>query len=87
MVQLAPRLRLADLRRGHAGYFRAYRTLRRFGMTEVSPGQCVLVRFRSGSKGMDARGNSARDRRAGIVVALPEFSKRKLTVSVYCRAI
>jgi hypothetical protein len=56
-------------------------------MTEVSPGQCVLVRFRPGSKGMDARGNSARDRRAGIVVALPEFSKRKLTVSVYCRAI
>ena len=29
-------------------------TLRRFGMTELRPGQCVLVRFGPGSKGMMA---------------------------------
>jgi hypothetical protein len=56
-------------------------------MTEVRPGQCVLVAVQTRFQGNDARGNSARDRRAGIVVALPEFSKRKLTVRVYCRAI
>ena len=45
-------------------------TLRRFGMTELRPGQYVLVRFGPGSKGMMAAEIQPGDRPAGAVVAL-----------------
>jgi CspA family cold shock protein len=54
VVQPAARFRLPDLRRGHADIFVHMETLRRFGMTELRPGQYVLVRFGPGSKGMMA---------------------------------
>jgi len=54
MVQPAARFRLPDLRRGTPDIFVHMETLRRFGMTELRPGQFVLVRFGPGSKGMMA---------------------------------
>ena len=35
---------------GTPGYFRAYGNLRRFGITELRPGQFVLVRFGPGPR-------------------------------------
>ena len=45
-------------------------TLRRFGMTELRPGQYVLVRFGPGSKGMMAAEIQPENGVAGTVVAL-----------------
>ena len=54
MVQPASRVRLPDLRGGTPDIFVHMETLRRYGMTELRPGQYVLVRFGPGSKGMMA---------------------------------
>ena len=51
-------------------------TLRRFGMTELRPGQYVLVRFGPGSKGMMAAEIHPETGAVGAVVALsrPRFT-------------
>ena len=54
MVQPLARIRLPDLWGGTPDIFVHMETLRRFGMTELRPGQYVLVRFGPGSKGMMA---------------------------------
>ncbi len=45
-------------------------TLRRFGLTELRPGQFVLVRYRSGPEGHDGGRSSPRERLAGTRLAL-----------------
>ena len=69
IVEPAARFRFPDLRRGHARYFVHMETLRRFGMTELRPGQYVLVRFGPG-QGHDGGGDPSRDRTVGAVLAL-----------------
>ena len=63
-------------------------TLRRFGMTELRPGQYVLVRFGPGSKGMMAAEIQPENGAPGIVVALTARSLREpspQTVSAHGR--
>src|SRR3981081_3383148 len=54
VVQPAARIRLLTCGEGTPDIFVHMETLRRFGMTELRPGQYVLVRFGPGSKGMMA---------------------------------
>jgi len=54
VVQPAARLRLSLTRRGTPDIFVHMETLRRYGLTELKPGQWVLVRFGDGPKGLMA---------------------------------
>jgi Cold shock proteins len=54
MVQSAARIRLSHAGRGTPDIFVHMETLRRFGLTELRPGQYVLVRFGPGPKGLMA---------------------------------
>ncbi len=54
MVQSAARLRFPDPGEGTPDVFVHMETLRRYGMTELRPGQYVLVRFGPGPKGLMA---------------------------------
>ena len=53
MVQPAARFRLLTRGEGTPDIFVHMETLRRFGITELRPGQFVLVRFRAGPEGTD----------------------------------
>ena len=67
VVQPLPRLRLPTRRRGHPDIFVHMETLRRFGITELRPGQYRAGALRAGPQGPDGCGGAAGNRTAWAV--------------------
>src|SRR5580692_6281741 len=75
MVQPAARIRLFDLRRGDAGYFRAHGNTAPLRDDRAAPRPVRAGAVRTWFQGNDGRRNSAGKRLAGFVVALGQIRK------------